>query len=270
MRRVIPLLGLAILPSLSACAGGSDAAGGEASTEVAAGGDPSTDVGSGASVGADPPDSSAGGSGSGSTGAAGSTDGGSGSPFGTEHASGDRVQFVTTSSTTTTSTTTLPPTTTSTSTTTTLPPTTTSTTTSTTTTSTSTSTTTSTTVPPATTMRCSFAADALFEPGRAVLNDQAVAELGDAVAGVTEIRAVRVVGHTDHRGTEQENLALSQARADAAAAALVEAGIDAALINAVGLGEAEAHQGDPSDAEMAGDRRVDVEIDAEVPITRTC
>ena len=122
-------------------------------------------------------------------------------------------------------------------------------------------------------IRCSFAADALFAPGDAVLTDEALTgfeELAAVVSGIADVRAVRVEGHTDHRGSDDENLALSQARADAAAAALTDAGIDEALITALGLGEAEAHQDAPTDAEMADDRRVDVVVEAEVPITTTC
>jgi outer membrane protein OmpA-like peptidoglycan-associated protein len=177
-------------------------------------------------------------------------------PFGTVDSDGDdTVQFVTTPSTTTSTTTT----------TTTDPPTTT--TTSTTTTST---TSTSTTTALSTTIRCSLAADALFEPGEAVLNPAAIDELERIVDDVSEVRSVAVEGHTDHRGTDDENLALSHARADAAAAALIAAGIDEQLIRAVGLGESQAAQGDTSADQMAADRRVDIVIEADVPITTTC
>ncbi|MGH9136553.1 MAG: OmpA family protein [Acidimicrobiales bacterium] len=164
-------------------------------------------------------------------------------PFGTERSDGDDlVQFVTTPSTTTsTTTTTEPPTT----------------------------TTTSTTTPPPTTIRCSLAADALFEPGEAVLNAAAIDELERLVGDVSEVRSVTVEGHTDHRGTDEENLALSQARADAAAAALVAAGIDEQLITAIGLGESQARTRDPSADQMAADRRVDIVIEADVPISTT-
>ncbi len=125
-------------------------------------------------------------------------------------------------------------------------------------------------MPPPTTIRCSFAADALFEPGEAVLTAQAVTDLGRVVSGITDIRGVRVEGHTDHRGTDDENLVLSQARADAAAEALIASGVHRSLITSIGLGESEAHQGTPTDAEMAADRRVDVVVDADVPITTSC
>ena len=103
-----------------------------------------------------------------------------------------------------------------------------------------------------------------------MLTEQATLDLGAVMAEFDDVRSVRVEGHTDHRGSTAENLALSQARADAAAVALIDAGIDEADISAVGLGETEAHQETPTDDEMAGDRRVDVVIDADVPITTTC
>ena len=170
----------------------------------------------------------------------------------------DHVEFITSTSTSTT-TTVRPTTTTST--------TTTSSTTSTTTTST---TTTTTTTPVPTTIRCSFAADALFEPGEAALTPAAIDELERIVAETSDISRVTVEGHTDHRGSDSENLDLSQARADVTAAALVAAGIDDGIISAVGRGESEAAQGDPSESEMAADRRVDVVIEADVPIATTC
>lgn len=196
--------------------------------------------------------------------------GSDGDPLGeTDDREGDGVVFVTNAPTTTTSTTTtLAPTTTRPPTTT-HPPTTTTSTTSTTTTSTTT------TVPPPTSVRCSFAADALFDPGQAVLHDQAVADLALLAGDVgVDVRSVRVEGRTDHRGSEADNLILSEDRAAAAAEALVAAGIDADLVTTEGLGEREALQPaadhEPTDDEMAADRRVDVLIDADVPISASC
>jgi len=117
---------------------------------------------------------------------------------------------------------------------------------------------------------CSLAADALFAPGSAELAGDALVDLIALVSGIDAVRTVTITGHTDHRGTDADNLALSQARADAAAAALIDAGIDPLLIEAIGEGERAAMQGTPTDDEMAADRRVDIVIDAEVVITASC
>ncbi|WP_117000099.1 OmpA family protein [Desertimonas flava] len=189
-------------------------------------------------------------------------------PFdgGDDDREGDGVVFVTNAPTTTSTTTTRPPTTTTVASTT-RPPTTT------------VAPTTSTSVPPPTSVRCSFAADALFDPGDAVLHDEAVADLARLAAEVAgdddhSVRTVRVEGRTDHRGSDDDNLALSEDRAAAAAEALVAAGIDPDLVTTEGLGETEALQPtadhEPTEDEMAGDRRVDVVIDADVPITASC
>ena len=267
MKRAGVPLSIAAVAVLVGCSGGGGEASGPdtapISTAEGSGPRPSvpSDMGDTESAG-----QSAGDSGSGSAGVASSEPAdGSGAPFGEEERDGDGVEFVTTSSTTTTTTTTLPPTTTT--------STTTSTTTTTTTSTTTSTSTTTTTLPPPTMIRCSFAADALFAPGNAVLTDEALTgfeDLAAVVSSIADVRTVRVEGHTDHRGSDDENLALSQARADAAAAALVDAGIDEALITAAGLGETEAHQDAPTDTDMAGDRRVDVVVEAEVPITTTC
>lgn len=207
------------------------------------------------------------------SGGGGGNDAAEAAPFTAAPTGDDRVRFVTTTSTTTT--TTVPPTTTTTTPpTTTIPPTTTSTTTTTTSTTTTTippttTSTTSTTLPP-TMISCSLAADALFAPGSAELAEEARTDLVTFVGSIEAVRSVTITGHTDHRGTDADNLALSQARADAAAAALIDAGIDAALIDAVGEGERAAKQGSPTDEEMAADRRVDIVIDAEVVITASC
>jgi outer membrane protein OmpA-like peptidoglycan-associated protein len=121
-------------------------------------------------------------------------------------------------------------------------------------------------------VRCSFDADALFEPGAATLTDVAVAELSALAAELgDDVRAVTVEGRTDHRGDDADNLTLSEARAAAAASALIDGGIDETLISVVGLGEADARQpgngSSPTAGEMAADRRVDVVIDADVAPT---
>lgn len=85
-------------------------------------------------------------------------------------------------------------------------------------------------------------ADVLFETASAELHDAA----SDALAGLLQaIRAqapnasITVVGHTDSRGSEQDNLALSRSRARAVEAWFVDAGFPRARLHAEGRGETE-------------------------------
>jgi len=68
---------------------------------------------------------------------------------------------------------------------------------------------------------------------------------------------VRVIGHTDPRGTEEYNIALSEGRARAVADYLARLGIDPARLNLVPKGEAEASGTD--DGSWRQDRRVEFE-----------
>lgn len=182
---------------------------------------------------------------------------------------GDTVRFVHPTTTTTTTTTTS----TTTSTTTTVPTTTSSTTT--TPTTTTPTTTTSTTTPPPTTVRCSFAADASFAAGSADVEPGVADELDDLISAVgTNVDRVIVEGYTDHRGDADVNQRLSEDRAEAIAALLIDAGVDPSTIEVIGHGETAATQpngnGTPDAATMAADRRVDVSFEADVPVSVTC
>ena len=129
---------------------------------------------------------------------------------------------------------------------------------------------------PPTTVRCSFSADALFEPGAAVLTDDAVAELGALASTVgADVQEVIVEGHTDHRGRDDDNQALSEARAAAAAdrAGRRRRRRGADHRRSAGASPTPTRPDGstaPTDAEMAADRRVDIVIDADVPITADC
>lgn len=69
------------------------------------------------------------------------------------------------------------------------------------------------------------------------IGEQAVRELADALREQRPAR-IRLVGHTDIRGSDETNKKLSAARADAVAAYLKEAGI-ATAIETVGVGSSE-------------------------------
>ena len=78
-----------------------------------------------------------------------------------------------------------------------------------------------------------------FEVASANIAASGVTTLGTAVEFFTENPTVgaQIQGHTDTDGEEDTNLALSQARADAVLAFLVDGGLDADRFEAVGFGE---------------------------------
>jgi outer membrane protein OmpA-like peptidoglycan-associated protein len=71
---------------------------------------------------------------------------------------------------------------------------------------------------------------------------------------------IRLEGHTDVRGTETYNVALSQTRADAVRDALIRAGMPAERIVVNAAGEAESQAGEQDAEGMALDRRVQMSV----------
>jgi len=84
--------------------------------------------------------------------------------------------------------------------------------------------------------------------------DQAVAIIGDNTT------AVDIQGYTDVRGSEVSNLTLSQARADAVLAYLVDKGIDGTNLQSTGYGETTQFGEGESDEALAANRRVRFEL----------
>jgi outer membrane protein OmpA-like peptidoglycan-associated protein len=81
--------------------------------------------------------------------------------------------------------------------------------------------------------------DVLFDTGKATLKPGAfptIQRVADALKNEPE-RRVTIEGHTDSVGSEELNLALSQRRADAVQVALLERGVAANQVSAVGKGE---------------------------------
>lgn len=111
--------------------------------------------------------------------------------------------------------------------------------------------------------RLNLEAQVMFRTEEATLTSDAVEQLKKlgAVASKMPDAHVRVSGYADARGTEEFNSALSKERAEAVAAVLMAAGIDASRLSveAHGKSEATASVGDLDGNAL--DRRVVVRIE---------
>ena len=99
-----------------------------------------------------------------------------------------------------------------------------------------------------------------FENGSATLTPQGLAVLA-SVASILKAHPtvrIRIEGHTDSRGSDASNLALSQARAQAVLDALRAEGIAADRMSALGFGERRPKVPDTSAANRAVNRRVEL------------
>ncbi len=106
-------------------------------------------------------------------------------------------------------------------------------------------------------------ADILFDFGSADVRPEAAAKLTDLLTPIPESGTVQVNGHTDAIGSEQDNLTLSQQRADAVARVIAQIRPDLSL-SVQGFGEtspiAENTHTDGTDNPLgrAHNRRVDI------------
>ena len=109
--------------------------------------------------------------------------------------------------------------------------------------------------------RLGFSMSVYFDSGEAVLSADAQQRLtrnAELLKRYTQFRAV-AVGHTDIRGTNEENLALGERRAEAVSTFLEEMGVPRARLGTYSYGE-ERPVHAASDEPSAEDRRVDIRI----------
>ena len=99
-----------------------------------------------------------------------------------------------------------------------------------------------------------------FEVNSAVITAAGQAELQKAVAFFSENEAVNALieGHTDTDGSDEGNLALSQARAESVQQFLIDNGIDAGRLQAIGFGETQPILVDGVE-DKAASRRIEFE-----------
>lgn len=101
-----------------------------------------------------------------------------------------------------------------------------------------------------------------FAPESADIETESDEVLADIAAKLNEIPAVsvEVVGHTDSLGPDDENLVLSQQRAEAVINRLVELGVAAERLNARGEGEAFPIADNSTDAGREQNRRIEFRL----------
>ena len=99
-----------------------------------------------------------------------------------------------------------------------------------------------------------------FASGSASLAPSALASLRAMFKAIGAKKKLRVEAHTDDQGSDAANLALSQRRADAVKKALVDSGIAAARISAVGKGEVAPVADNASADGRARNRRVEITV----------
>jgi outer membrane protein OmpA-like peptidoglycan-associated protein len=102
--------------------------------------------------------------------------------------------------------------------------------------------------------------DVLFDTGRADLKPGAARPIAQVAQFLNEHpeRKVQIEGFTDSQGPEDYNLELSQKRADAVAMAIMQRGIAAERVRALGYGEGFPKAGNDSAGSRQMNRRVEI------------
>jgi outer membrane protein OmpA-like peptidoglycan-associated protein len=112
--------------------------------------------------------------------------------------------------------------------------------------------------------------DVLFDTGQAQLKAGATRPIEQIAAFLSENpeRSVQVEGFTDSQGSDEYNQRLSQQRADAVAQAIIQRGIDAQRVRALGYGEEFPKASNTSAGSRQLNRRVEIVVsngDAAIP-----
>lgn len=106
-----------------------------------------------------------------------------------------------------------------------------------------------------------FAGAVLFESGRSVLLAGArekMMPLANALKNYRSSDPILIEGHTDDRGSDSSNQQLSQSRAEAVRVFLIEGGVPAPVLVALGKGESQPVAANASPEGRANNRRVEI------------
>ncbi len=102
-----------------------------------------------------------------------------------------------------------------------------------------------------------------FETNKATLakkSNTLLDQIGAIVVGHEEIRLLQIEGHTDNSGVPEQNLQLSQDRADAVKAYLVKKGVAASRLKAIGFGQNKPSDTNDTPVGRENNRRVEFNI----------
>lgn len=107
-----------------------------------------------------------------------------------------------------------------------------------------------------------FDSGTLFDFDSANLQEQAKVNIRSLAASLNQYpnTEIKIVGHTDNRGTEAYNLSLSERRAASVKSYAVTQGIPSSRLTTVGKGFSEPIADNTTDAGRAANRRVEVVI----------
>jgi outer membrane protein OmpA-like peptidoglycan-associated protein len=113
--------------------------------------------------------------------------------------------------------------------------------------------------------------DVLFDTGKAQLKTGATRSIDQIAAFLKENpdRRVQVEGFTDSQGPDEYNLELSQSRADSVAMAIIQRGVDAQRVRALGYGEGYPVASNASAGSRQLNRRVEIIVSndkSEIPV----
>ena len=99
-----------------------------------------------------------------------------------------------------------------------------------------------------------------FDTGKSTIKPDSAQTLDDAAAALKAVPAMKVEvgGHTDNVGTPEANLKLSQERAQAVMAALVQRGIKADRLTAKGYGQTSPVADNRTEEGRGKNRRVEL------------
>jgi len=104
----------------------------------------------------------------------------------------------------------------------------------------------------------------MFKSGSSRISTQSMSAIRSSAQALKAMPAgwkVEIGGHTDNRGSAQNNLALSQARADAVRTALIEAGAPGNRLTTKGYGDSEPRAGNDTEEGRSQNRRIEYTVE---------